>query len=99
MRLNEMNKALSFCLLLGALSACTAAPKHTDSYSGASGVVPIETDREVCVRSCNADFDRCSDSRPAQERVGRGGQMDGVFGGAADCKDDMKSCLARCKSR
>ncbi len=93
-----MMKALSLCLLVLA-AACTPAPQRTDTYTSGSGdVVFIENDREACVRSCNADYDRCGDTRAAGEQVGRG-QMTGVFGGAADCKADLKSCLSSCKAR
>lgn len=100
---NGIMKALSFCLLIMVLglglAACSAAPKKSDTYmSGSGAVMYLDNDQEACTRSCNAEFDRCGDSRAAQEQVGRSGQMTGVFGGQADCKDDMRSCLSRCKA-
>lgn len=99
---NGIVKALSFCvlgLLIVSTAACSRAPRRVDTYTNASGAVTVlENDRESCVRSCNAEYDRCGDTNAAQEVVGRG-QMTGIFGGQADCRDDLRSCLARCKSR
>lgn len=90
--------ALSLCLLGVALVGCSGAAKKYDTYTSPSGNVTIlESDSEACVRSCNADFDRCSSTSAAESQVGRG-QMTGVFGAQADCKDDMKSCLRACKT-
>jgi len=95
---NRIMKALSLCLLLAA-AACSPARQQGETYTSKSGeVMHIENNRESCVRSCNNDYDRCSETGAAQESVGRG-QMNGVLGGGADCKDDMKSCLADCKTR
>jgi hypothetical protein len=96
---SKIVKALFLCALLTATAACTAAPKKIDTYTSGSGaVMTLENDAESCKRSCDNDFDRCSDTSAAQAQVGRG-QMTGVFGAGADCKDDMKACLARCKGR
>jgi len=95
----KIMKALSLCALGVVLVGCTAAPKRTDSYVSSSGAVTmIENDKESCMHSCNAEFDRCGDTTAAQTQVGRG-QLTGVFGAQADCKDDMRACLARCKTR
>jgi len=92
-------RALSLCAALVLVAACTAAPKKSDTYtSGAGAITVLENDQEACSRSCNVDFDRCNSTSAAEAQVGRG-QMTGVFGAQADCKDDMKSCLRRCKSR
>lgn len=97
---NGIVKPLFLCALLClSIAACTPAPRHTDSYVGAGGEVTIlENDREACVRSCNAEYDRCGDAR-ASQGVGYNGQMQGVLGGAADCRADLKSCLSMCKTR
>ncbi|MDD2325297.1 MAG: hypothetical protein PHW63_04750 [Alphaproteobacteria bacterium] len=92
-------KALSLCLMLVALTACSGASKKADTYTNDAGAVTIlDNDREACTRSCNAEFDRCSGTAAAESRVGRG-QMTGIFGAQADCKDDMKACLSRCRAR
>lgn len=94
-------KALSLCLLLVVLSACSAAPRRSESYtSTATGAVTsFDTPRESCVNSCNADFDRCGDTRAAESAVGRSGAFSGTLGAAADCKAALRSCLATCKGR
>ena len=51
---------------------------------------------DVCL--FDADFDRCSSTSAAESKVGRG-SMTGVFGAQADCKNEIKACLSRCKSR
>jgi hypothetical protein len=79
--------------------SCTAAPNAAATYTSNSGaVVYLDNDRESCVRSCNADFDRCGDTRAAQAPVGRG-QMTGILGGAADCNAALRTCLGACKGR
>lgn len=94
-------KALSLCLLTAMLAACSAAPRKTDTYvSPATGAVTsLESGRESCARSCNSDFDRCSDTYAAESRVGRSGAFSGTLGAAADCKAALRSCLASCKGR
>ncbi len=98
----NIGKAPSFFLLLTVivlLGACSAAPQKNTSYTSSSGVVTmLDNDQESCARSCNADFDRCSESSAAQSPVGRG-QMTGIFGAQADCKDSLKACFSRCKAR
>ena len=92
-------KALSLCLLLCAVSACSGASKKPETYVNDAGAVTVlDNDRESCTRSCNADFDRCSGTSAAESKVGRG-QMTGIFGAQADCKADMKACLSRCRAR
>ncbi len=91
--------ALSLCLLVGALAGCSGAAKKSDTYTAPSGaIMTLENDGESCTRSCNADFDRCSSTRAAESKVGRG-QMTGIFGAQADCKADMKTCLKACRDR
>ncbi|HBM91170.1 MAG TPA: hypothetical protein DD400_04775 [Rhodospirillaceae bacterium] len=81
------------------LSACTPAPRSVDSYTSAAGTtVFFENDRDACISSCNTEFDRCSDMTAAQNPVGRG-QMTGIFGAEADCKDSLRSCLKECRVR
>ena len=94
-------KALSFCLLATTLAACSAAPRKYDSYtSNATGAVTVlESPRESCITSCNTEFDRCSETRAAEDVVGRSGAFTGLLGAAADCKAALRSCLAACKGR
>ncbi|MDD3182240.1 MAG: hypothetical protein PHD48_05490 [Alphaproteobacteria bacterium] len=97
----DIVRALSLCaVLVVVLAGCSGAAKKSDSYTSSSGAVMVlDSDRESCTRSCNADFDRCSSTTAAQEPVGRNGQMTGILGAQADCKAHMKSCLNRCKAR
>lgn len=97
-RENGIMKALSFYLLLVCLIACTPAPKQADTYTSGNGEIVVLGDRDACESACNTDYDRCGDSMAAGEVVGRG-QMTGIFGGNADCKSDLRSCLSACKGR
>ena len=99
MLLKDITGTLSLCLLVVALAGCSGAAKKSETYTAPSGaVMTLENDGESCTRSCNADFDRCSSTRAAESKVGRG-QMTGIFGAQADCKADMKSCLKSCRDR
>lgn len=90
-------KALSVCVLLLAVAACSGASKRQTTYTNDAGAVTLlESDAESCKRTCNADFDRCTSTSAAEGPVGKG-QFTGVFGAQADCKDDMRACLKRCK--
>ncbi|MGE4350623.1 MAG: hypothetical protein AB7E52_00360 [Bdellovibrionales bacterium] len=101
MQFNQtFGKALSLCLIIGALAACSGAAHHADTYTDSTGAVMfLDNPQEACRSACNADYDRCMSTSAAQEPVGRNGQMTGVLGAVADCKADLKSCLRSCKSR
>lgn len=89
----------SFLFGLTLLCACTAAPKHADTYTDSAGAtLYLESDRDSCVRSCNVDFDRCGETKAAKTPVGRG-DMTGILGSGAECKDSLKTCLAGCRKR
>ena len=94
-------RALSFALLAGTLAACAAAPRHTDTYVSPStgAVTAVESSRETCIRRCNSDFDRCSDTYAAGTQVGPSGDLGGTLGPAAGCKTEIRSCLQTCKGR
>lgn len=95
---NRIVKALFLCLFL-AFAACSAAPRQAQTYTNNAGaVIPLENDRESCTHSCNAEYDRCNETSAAQRPVGRG-QLTAIFGGRADCKEDLRPCLAMCKAR
>lgn len=92
-------KALSFCALIILVCGCTAAPKKSAGYTSASGsITSLDNDQEACQRHCDVDFDRCGSTAAAESQVGRG-QLTGVLGAKADCKDSMRTCMARCKAR
>lgn len=97
----DVVRALSLCaVLVVVLAGCSGAAKKSDRYTGSSGAVTVlDSDRESCTHSCNADFDRCSSTKAAQDPVGRSGQMTGILGAQADCNANMKACLNRCKAR
>ena len=92
-------KALFLFALVVSVSACSGASRRSESYTSPSGgTMLLDNDREACVRSCDSEYDRCNSTRAAESKVGRG-SMTGIFGAQADCKDDMKACLSRCKER
>ncbi len=96
---SEIVRVLFLCLLIGTVAACTPAPGTTQTYTTNTGkVLYLENDQESCTRSCNASYDRCGESRAASSQVGRG-QFTGVFGGEADCRETLRSCLKMCKAQ
>jgi hypothetical protein len=96
-------KALFLCLILGAVSgglvACSPASRCCeDTYRTKSGqLIYLEDDMQSCERSCNAAYDRCAESMAARSPVGNG-QMTGILGGEADCRDSLRSCLKDCRA-
>ena len=89
-----MPRLIPFIAIL-VLAGC--AGHHQVSYSDSSGA-PIESDRESCVRSCNDDFDRCSDTDSAHRNASNNAPS-GLFGGSAVCREELKDCLPRCRGR
>lgn len=86
-------------LLLATLAGCVSGVPKTDTYTGSDGVVTsVATDREICERSCNADYNRCVDSGAAHRSIS-GNAPSELFGAKADCRADLKRCLPRCKTR
>ncbi len=80
------------------LSACSGAPR-SDSYTSRIGAATtLDSDRESCMRTCNADYVRCADTDAARRNIG-GNEAADLFGAAANCKQTLKNCLPRCKGR
>jgi hypothetical protein len=85
-------------MVVGMLSACISGVKPADTYIGQDGKTQIiESDKEMCQRSCNDDYSRCMDTRAAQDNSGINGPS-GVFGASGDCRSDLQKCLPTCKS-
>jgi hypothetical protein len=90
--------ALSFLVLIS-LSACVSGTKPPDTYTDRNGKTTIiETDREMCQRSCNEDYSRCMESTAATDNGGVNGPS-GVFGASGDCRTSLQHCLPGCKAQ
>jgi len=86
-------------ILAVALGGCVSGRSQSDTYTNRSGTVTtIENDREACARSCNEEYSRCGDAASVQRNVGPE-PAPGLFGIKADCREKLKNCLPRCKSR
>lgn len=82
------------------LSACVSGKPDADTYTSRSGAVTaVETDRESCVRSCNREYERCGDVLSSTRSDVSNQPTPKPFGVASECKDSLKTCLARCKGR
>ena len=85
--------------LVGMLGGCISGTTPPDTYVSQDGKTTIiESDREMCQRSCNEDYSRCMDSSPASDNEGINGPI-GVFGASADCRTDLQKCLPGCKAQ
>lgn len=94
-----MKKRILIVAALGMLSACVSGTKHSDTYVGKDGsTTVIESEREMCQRSCNEDYSRCMDSRAASDNSGIKGPS-GVFGASGDCRKTLQRCLPSCKGQ
>lgn len=92
-------KLLALVLSAFVMSGCISGQPEEDTYVSASGkVTEINSDRENCVDSCNADYNRCQDSGAAHRESFRDGPSD-MVGANADCRASLKACLPKCKSR
>ncbi|MDD5586571.1 MAG: hypothetical protein PHY92_06405 [Alphaproteobacteria bacterium] len=81
-------------------AACMSGRTAPETYTSRSGTVTtIETDRESCVRSCNNDFERCTDRQVSAPSPYGNEAMPKPFGVEADCRYSLKNCLAGCKGR
>jgi hypothetical protein len=79
-----------------ALAGCVSGKPKQDTYTDRNGVTQaIESPRESCEHSCNAEYDRCGDSDAS--RIGINGASS--MGGAAACSRSLSSCLKACKGR
>lgn len=86
---------LSVILLL---SACISGVKPADTYTDRNGkTTVIESDKEMCERSCNDDYSRCMESSAAEDNSGINGPS-GVFGASGDCRSALQKCMPTCKS-
>lgn len=98
-----MTKRILMILVVGMLSAsllsaCVSGTKHADTYTDKNGkTTVIESDREMCQRSCNDDYSRCMDTTAASDNSGVNGPS-GVFGASGDCRKSLKKCLPTCKA-
>ena len=85
-------------MVVGALAGCVSGVKSPDTYTDRSGKTSvIESDREQCERSCNADYARCMDATSARSSSVNG--PSGMFGASADCRSSLSSCLSGCRAR
>jgi hypothetical protein len=85
---------------VGMLSACVSGHKQPDTYVSQDGKTTIiETDKEMCERSCNEDYSRCMDSSAAQDNSGLVDVPHGMFGASADCRSSLQKCLPTCKGQ
>ncbi len=98
-----MQKRTLMMLVMGAfiavgLSGCISGTKPVDTYVGRDGKeTVIESDKEMCKRSCNDDYSRCMDSSSAVNNDGQQGPS-GVFGASGECRTSLKNCLPGCKA-
>ena len=94
-----MTTRILMILFVGMLSACVSGTKPTDTYVGQNGkTTKIESDQELCQRSCNADYSRCMETRAASDNGGVIGPS-GVFGASGACRSALHDCLPICKAR
>jgi hypothetical protein len=81
------------------LTACVSGTKPQSSYTSPTTgkTTVIESDREMCTSSCNADYNRCMDSQAASQGIP--GTPSGMFGASAECRSELSDCLPGCKGR
>jgi hypothetical protein len=86
---------LSCLLLVG----CISGRPKSDTYTDSNGKTTlIQSDKEICVQSCNDDYSRCMETDDAQDNSGVHGPK-GMFGSSAECRSALKDCLPGCKSQ
>ena len=91
-------KRIPMMIVLGMLSACASSHSASETYVDSVGNrTRIETDREQCIRSCNASDSTCMDSYAARNTGVNG--PSGMFGASAECRNNLKDCLSSCKGR
>ena len=92
-------KIIPMILIVGMLSGCISGRPPADTYTDQNGkTTRIESDREMCERSCNEAYLRCMDSSAAGDNSGLVDAPRGMFGASADCRNDLQKCLPPCKS-
>ncbi|MEI8394226.1 MAG: hypothetical protein WCF85_05780 [Rhodospirillaceae bacterium] len=78
--------------IVSVMSALLVLSGCADPIGSAGDPSPGAAKRAACERSCNRDYDVCSDS-------GGGGRGGGAFyGPAAACERQTRSCLERCQT-
>jgi hypothetical protein len=86
-------------VLFLSLTACVSGRPESTVYTspttGKSTV--IESDREMCQKSCNDDYSRCMDSASSNTAIP--GAPAGMFGISAECRKELSECLPSCRSR
>jgi hypothetical protein len=98
--MKSIHQRILIISIVGALSACISGTKSPDTYVGQDGKTTIiESDAEMCKRSCNEDYDRCMESRSAGDNNSGINGPSGVFGASGDCRSDLQKCLPTCKSQ
>jgi hypothetical protein len=96
-----MRKTAKIILFMSALAlaGCISGKKPPETYTDKEGnTTVIESDHEMCVRSCNEDYSRCMDTQSAQDNSGVNGPR-GMFGASADCRRNLKDCLPGCQAQ
>ncbi len=85
-------------VIVGMLTSCVSGVSKQDTYTDRNGdTTVIQTNREMCVQSCNDDYNRCMDSDAAQTNPA--GMPPGMFGASGDCRSALKDCLPQCKGQ
>ncbi len=94
-----MMKRILMITVVGMLSACVSGTKPPETYVGQDGKTTIiESDREMCRRSCNDEYSRCMDSHAVGDNSGINGPS-GVFGASGDCRKSLQKCMPSCKGQ
>ncbi|HUY69314.1 MAG TPA: hypothetical protein VMV79_08445 [Alphaproteobacteria bacterium] len=100
-----MTKYLFLILGTAFLAACVSGQPPDDTYTSPTTgkTTVIQSDREMCVNSCNDDYTRCMDASPASQNLpgvpsSTPGMRSGIFGASADCKSELRDCLPQCES-
>ena len=94
-----MMKRILMITVVGMLSACVSGTHPIDTYVGQDGKTTlIESDREMCRRSCNEEYSRCMDSHAVSDNSGINGPS-GVFGASGDCRKSLQNCMPNCKGQ
>jgi hypothetical protein len=98
--------AILLLMAAGSLAGCISGKPPLDTYtSPATGeTTVIESNVEMCQRSCNDDYTRCMEgSLTAEDLPGvpqaTPGVRPGVMGVSGDCTHELRDCLPRCKSQ
>jgi len=93
-----MRTHILMIVFMGMLAGCISGAPKSDTYTDSKGeTTVIESDREMCVHSCNEEYSRCMDTDAAQRNPD--GMSSGMFGASGDCRSSLKDCLPSCKGR